>query len=82
VYNQDVLVEGSGKNEWYTSQAYVYQELLDMPTIEIEGNEMTALWGSWLINNGQEEFASAGVGLRLSTGPITDDLSYWCPIGI
>lgn len=82
VYNQDVLVEGSGKNEWYTSQAYVYQELLDMPTIEIEGNEMTALWGSWLMNNGEEEFASAGVGLRLSTGPITDDLSYWCPIGI
>jgi glutathionylspermidine synthase len=82
VYKDDYLVESTGKNEWYTTQAYVYQELLELPTVQIEGIEMTALWGSWLMNNGEDEFVSTGVGMRLSDGPITDDYSYWCPIGI
>ncbi len=82
VYKDDYLVESTGKNEWYTSQAYVYQELLELPTVQIEGIEMTALWGSWLMNNGEDELVSAGVGMRLSDGPITDDYSYWCPVGI
>lgn len=81
-YKNDLLVESSGHNEWYTDQPYVYQELLELPTLEIEGMEMTVLWGSWLLNNGMDEFVPAGVGIRVSDSPITDDYSYWCPIGV
>lgn len=81
VYKGDMLVESSGNCEWYTNQQYVYQELLDLPTIRLEDREFTVLWGSWLFNV-DDEFVSAGVGMRVSDGPITDDYSYWCPIGV
>jgi glutathionylspermidine synthase len=80
VYKGNTLVESSGHAEWYTNQIYVYQQLLDLPTIPIEEYEFTALWGSWLFNI-NNEFVPAGVGMRVSDGPITDDYSYWCPIG-
>lgn len=82
VYKNDLLVESSGNDQWYTEQTYVYQELLELPIVDIAGQEMTALWGSWLMNNGEDELVPAGVGMRLSDSPITDDCSYWCPIGI
>lgn len=80
VYKDDVLVESSGNTDWYIKQQYIYQELLDLPTIKVEGVEYTALWGSWLFNV-NEEFIPAGVGMRVSVGPITDDYSYYLPIG-
>ncbi len=80
VYKDDVLVKSSGNAEWYVKQQYVYQELLDLPTIDVEKVEYTALWGSWLFNI-NEEFVPAGVGIRVSSGPITDDYSYYLPIG-
>lgn len=80
VYKDDVLVESSGNAEWYVKQQYIYQELLDLPTIDVEGVEYTALWGSWLFNI-NEKFVPAGVGMRVSAGPITDDYSYYLPIG-
>jgi hypothetical protein len=58
----------------------VYQELLEFPQVEIAGS-MTAVWGAWLYNNGNNEFVSGGVGTRVSEGQITDNISYWCPIG-
>lgn len=80
VYKDDVLVESSGNAEWYVKQQYIYQELLDLPTIEVEETQYTALWGSWLFNI-NEQFIPAGVGMRVSVGPITDDYSYYLPIG-
>lgn len=80
VYKNDVLVESSGNAQWYAKQQYVYQELLDLPTIKVEEVEYTALWGSWLFNV-NEELIPAGVGMRVSEGPITDDYSYYLPIG-
>jgi glutathionylspermidine synthase len=72
----------SGNNSpWYTQQDYVYQELLDFPQISVANQSLTALWGVWLYNDGSDRFAAGGVGLRVSEGTITDDYSYWCPIG-
>lgn len=45
VYKDDLLVESSGNDDWYTEQTYVYQELLELPIVDIAGQEMTALWG-------------------------------------
>ncbi len=80
MYKDDVLLESSGNADWYVKQQYIYQELLDLPTINIEETEYTALWGSWLFNV-NEELIPAGVGMRVSVGPITDDCSYYLPIG-
>ncbi|MBW4444006.1 MAG: glutathionylspermidine synthase family protein [Plectolyngbya sp. WJT66-NPBG17] len=77
----EVGVQSSNQDPWYTDQDYVYQELLEFPTIEIDHRLMTALWSTWLFNDGTH-FVPAGVGLRVSEGKITDDYSYWCPIGI
>ncbi len=79
VYKNDVLLESSGNADWYVKQQYIYQELLDLPTINVEETQYT-VWGSWLFNV-NEEFIPAGVGMRASVGPITDDCSYYLPIG-
>lgn len=79
--NGEIGVQSANQDPWYTEQDYVYQELLEFPSIEIEHRSMTALWSTWLFNNGNR-FASSGIGLRVSEGKITDDYSYWCPIGI
>lgn len=76
-----ISAQSNNNDPWYTRQNYVYQELLDFPKIPIMGKPMTAVWGVWLYNNGSDRFVSGGVGIRVSDGLITDDYSYWCPIG-
>ncbi len=78
----EISAQSSNQDPWYTDQDYVYQALLDLPTIDIAGRSMTALWSTWLYNDGRNQFVPGGVGLRVSEGRITDDYSYWCPIGI
>ncbi len=81
VNSGNISARGSNNDPWYTQQNYVYQELLEFPKLEIDGKSMTQVWGAWLYNNGNDKFISGGVGMRLSEGEITDNLSYWCPIG-
>lgn len=76
-----IATRSSNNDPWYTEQPYVYQELLEFPTVEIANNTMTAVWGAWLYNDGNDCLAAGGVGMRVSEGKITDDYSYWCPIG-
>ncbi len=66
---------------WYTEQPYVYQELLEFPQVTIGDRQMSAVWGAWLYNNGEDQLIAGSVGTRVSEGTITDDASYWCPIG-
>ncbi|GAB1542832.1 hypothetical protein NUACC21_55060 [Scytonema sp. NUACC21] len=77
----DIAVRSHSNDPWYTEQDYVYQELLELPYIEIAQQSMTAVWGAWLYNNGHDQLISGGVGMRVSEGRITDNISYWCPIG-
>ncbi len=72
---------GMSQDPYYTDQQYVYQELLEFPTVELAGQEMTELWGVWLYNDGADErLVADAVGKRLSLGKVTDDGAYWCPI--
>jgi glutathionylspermidine synthase len=81
VENGNVTTRSHNNNSWYTNQNYIYQELLDFPQVEIDGRLMTATWGAWLYNNSQDILVPGSVGMRVSEGKITDDYSYWCPIG-
>jgi glutathionylspermidine synthase len=80
VKSGEIVFRSHSNDRWYTEQDYVYQELLEFPQVEIAGS-MTAVWGAWLYNNGNDQFVSGGVGMRVSEGQITDNISYWCPIG-
>jgi glutathionylspermidine synthase len=80
VKSGEIVLRSHSNDPWYTEQDYVYQELLEFPQVEIAGS-MTAVWGAWLYNNGNDQFVSGGVGMRVSEGQITDNISYWCPIG-
>jgi glutathionylspermidine synthase len=71
---------GNMTDDFYTEQPYVYQELLEFPTIRLGGKEMTELWGVWLYNHNGKMVADA-VGKRLSQSKVTDDGAYWCPVG-
>lgn len=77
-----VISRSHNNDPWYTQQPYVYQELLEFPQVSVAGSSMPALWGAWLYNNGEEQLVAGGVGMRVSEGTITDDNSYWCPIGV
>ncbi len=81
VKSGEIVLRSHSNDPWYTEQDYVYQELLEFPQVEIAGKSMTAVWGAWLYNNGNDQFVSGGVGMRVSEGQITDNISYWCPIG-
>ncbi len=81
VNSGNITFRSSNNDPWYTQQDYVYQELLQFPQVEIAGESMTPVWGAWLYNNGNDKFVSGGVGMRVSEGEITDNISYWCPIG-
>jgi glutathionylspermidine synthase len=72
---------GNLSDPFYTEQYYVYQELLEFPTMTLAGQEMTELWGVWLYNEGGVMVADA-LGKRLSKSKITDDGAYWCAVGL
>jgi glutathionylspermidine synthase len=72
---------GNFEDRYYTEQPYIYQELLEFPTVELGGTNMTELWGVWLYNDGNDRLIADAVGKRLSVGKVTDDGAYWCPIG-
>lgn len=76
-----IAYRSNSNDPWYTEQEYVYQELLDFPQISIAGQDLTAVWGVWLYNKGNNELVSGGLGIRVSEEIITNDFSYWCPIG-
>jgi glutathionylspermidine synthase len=71
---------GNCNDPFYTEQPYVYQELLEFPTMTLDGKEMTELWGVWIYNDGGTMVADA-VGKRLSKSKVTDDGAFWCSIG-
>jgi glutathionylspermidine synthase len=71
---------GSMADPFYTEQPYIYQELLDFPTMSLAGQEMTELWGVWLYNDGSDKLVADALGKRLSKSKVTDDGAYWCPI--
>jgi glutathionylspermidine synthase len=81
VKSGEIVFRSHSNDPWYTEQDYVYQELLEFAQVEIAGKSMTAVWGAWLYNNGNDQFVSGGVGMRVSEEQITDNISYWCPIG-
>lgn len=54
----------------YGEEGYVYQALAELPTFE--GNH--AVVGSWVIGG-----EAAGIGVRESDGPVTDNLSRFVP---
>lgn len=54
----------------YGEEGFIYQALAPLPTFS--GN--TPVIGSWLV-----DWAAAGMGIRESTGPITDNLSRFVP---
>jgi glutathionylspermidine synthase len=72
---------GNTEDPYYTEQPYIYQELLEFPTINLGDTQMTELWGVWLYNDGKDNVIAEAVGKRLSVGKVTDDGAYWCPIG-
>ena len=53
----------------YGDEGYVYQQLVN---IEVDGKY--PVFGSWVIDG-----EAAGVGIRESDGPITDNLSRFVP---
>ncbi len=82
VRSEQVTTRSNNNDPWYTQQPYVYQELLEFPQLNVAEQSMTAVWGAWLYNNGQDQLVAGGVGMRVSEGLVTDDYSYWCPIGL
>jgi glutathionylspermidine synthase len=73
---------GNMADSFYTEQPYIYQELLEFPTMSLAGQEMTELWGVWLYNDGSDRLVADALGKRLSKSKVTDDGAYWCPIGL
>lgn len=76
-----MVYSSENSDDWYRRQQLVYQQLLELPKLDVAGELMTAVWGSWLYNDGSDELVSGGLGMRVSQSEITDNLAYWCPVG-
>lgn len=69
------------QKEYYVNQKKVYQELLTLPTIPVEGEPLNWIYESWVYKVG-DRFVPGAIGLRGCDQYITDDLCYYMPIGM
>jgi glutathionylspermidine synthase len=76
-----MVYSSENSDDWYRRQQLVYQQLLELPKLDVAGELMTVVWGSWLYNDGSDGLVSGGLGMRVSQSEITDNLAYWCPVG-
>jgi glutathionylspermidine synthase len=68
-------------NEYYVNQKKVYQELLTIPQIPVEGEKLNWVYESWVYRV-DDKFVPGATGLRGCNREITDDFCYFMPIGI
>lgn len=67
--------------EFFTKQKKVYQELLTIPQIPVEGEPINWVYESWVYRV-DGKFVPGGTSLRGCNREITDDFCYFMPIGI
>lgn len=58
----------------YGSEGHILQEFAELPVFETNSGQRHALTGVWMIDN-----EAAGLCFRESSGPITDNLSFFVP---
>lgn len=75
------ITMGRYQDDYYTSQQMVYQELLELPKIELGDRQLTLQYEQWVYRTG-DELKPGGLGVRATEHLITDDYSYWLPIGL
>lgn len=69
------------QEDYYVKQKKVYQEILDIPLVKVEDKKINLIYESWVYRV-DGKFVPGAVGARGSGHQITDDFSYWIPIGI
>ncbi|MGH3727272.1 MAG: glutathionylspermidine synthase family protein [Micromonosporaceae bacterium] len=72
VISDGTMVASNGG--YYGAEGYVLQQYAELPAFEAPGGPYHTLTGVWMIDN-----EAAGMCFRESTGPITDNLSYFVP---
>lgn len=69
------------QEDYYVKQPKIYQDLLELPTINVEGKSLHVIYECWVYRvNGR--LVPGAMALRGSEHPITDDFSYYIPIGV
>jgi glutathionylspermidine synthase len=58
----------------YGAEGYIHQAFVDIPTFETDDGPATPCLGGWLVDG-----VPAGLAVRESYGPITDNLSRFTP---
>lgn len=72
---------GKYQDNYYVKQPKIYQELLDLPQITVEDRDLTVIYESWIYRV-EENIVPGAIGIRASDNTITDDASYFLPIGL
>ncbi len=75
------IVRSRYQEYYYVKQEKVFQELVTLPKIPVGNYNVTAIYESWVYKVGKW-YVPGAVGLRGSEHLITDDFSYWIPIGV
>jgi glutathionylspermidine synthase len=68
-------------DDYYVNQKKIYQELLTIPHIAVEGEELNWVYESWVYRV-DGKFVPGATSLRGCNQEITDDFCYFMPIGV
>lgn len=69
------------QEDYYVKQPKIYQELLQLPVAEIGDKKINVIYEAWVYRV-DGKFVPGAIGTRGSEHLITDDFSYWLPIGV
>lgn len=74
-------VYGRYQEEYYSEQQMVYQELMSLPELQVTDKKFSLQYESWAYRT-PEGLKPGGIGIRATEHLITDDYSYWLPMGM
>ncbi|UOY93836.1 glutathionylspermidine synthase family protein [Ectobacillus sp. JY-23] len=80
IYNKKGKIELADAQQSYADYGFIYQQYIELPKVEVDVNgerrQLHKMFGSFLLQG-----APSAIGCRVG-GKITNNLSYYLPIGI
>ena len=81
IKDEDTITRSRYQEDYYVKQPMIYQQLLKLPKLEIENKEIHLIYEAW-VYRAYNTLVPGAIGVRGSEHLITDDYSYWVPIGV
>lgn len=81
IKNNKKIAKGRYFKDKYTKLDMIYQKALNLPTERIADKDLILQYECWAYRVG-DSFKPGAMGIRCTENLVTDDYSYWLPVGL